>query len=124
MIIGSSITTPSSFYEPPPSEENEGSDKEVENSAAHDPNTDDIHLTTAFPTSSITSSSSIPVDSQNSLLPPVVIPPEITNEDTKVDDEASALEETSIDENVEIDSLTGKKGESEIKHDFTKIDVT
>ena len=81
----------------------------MENSATHDPNTDDIHLTTVFPTSSTTSSSSITVEGQNSLLPPVVIPPETTNDEIKVDNEASALEENSIEESVKIDSLTGKK---------------
>ena len=74
-MIGASLTTPSSFYEPPPKDENEGSKDEVENSATHDSDTDNLHLTTAFPTSSTSSSVSLS-DGQNSLLPPVVNPSE------------------------------------------------
>ena len=107
IVIGASHTTPSSFYEPPPKDENEGSKDEVGNSATHDSNTDNLHLTTAFPTPSTSSSVSVSNDGQNSLLPPVVNPSEITNEDSKVDDESDSENENSIEENINIDSLTG-----------------
>ena len=107
IVIGASHTTPSSFYEPPPKDENEGSKDEVGNSATHDSNTDNLHLTTAFPAPSTSSSVSLSDDGQNSLLPPVVNPSEITNEDSKVDDESDSENENSIEENINIDSLTG-----------------
>ena len=89
---------------------NEGSNHQPSNSNAHDTNTDDIHLTTAFPTPSTTSSDPILTNNQDFLLPPVVIPPQITNdiiEDTV--EVASINNEVPPVENVNVDSFTGKK---------------
>ena len=109
IFAGSSLTTPSSFYEPPPIEGINESNKEHENSATHDSNTDDIHLTTAFPTPSTTrSSTSGSGGGQNTLLPPVEIPPQITDEDTKIDDNSDSANANLGEENINIDSLAGK----------------
>ena len=84
------------------------SNKEIENSATHDSNTDNIHLTTAFPTPSTTrSSTSGSGGGQNTLLPPVEIPPQITDEDTKIDDNSNSANANLGEENINIDSLTG-----------------
>ena len=109
IFLGSLLTTPSSFYEPPPMDGNNESNKDVENSATHDSNTDDIHLTTAFPTPSTISSSTSGSDGgQNTLLPPVEIPPQITDEDIKIDDNSNSANANIMQENINIDSLTGK----------------
>ena len=73
----------------------------------HDSNTDDIHLTTAFPTSSTSSSIDQQVDGQVSLLPPVVIPPQITNDVLGDDVGASLPNNNAINDNIQVDSLTG-----------------
>ena len=73
----------------------------------HDSNTDDIHLTTAFPTSSTSSSIDQQVDGQVSLLPPVVIPPQITNDVLGDDVGASLPNNNEINDNIQVDSLTG-----------------
>ena len=87
---------------------NAGSNHEHLNSGAHDTNTDEIHLTTAFPAPSTSSSNPILTNEPDSLLPPVINPPQITNdliEDTV--DVASMNDEVAV-ENINIDSLTGK----------------
>ena len=73
----------------------------------HDSNTDDIHLTSAFPTSSTSSSIDQQVDGQVSLLPPVVIPPQITNDVLGDDVGASLPNNNAINDNIQVDSLTG-----------------
>ena len=75
----------------------------------HDSNTDDIHLTTAFPTSITSSSIDQQVDGQVSLLPPVVIPPQITNDVLGDDVGASLPNNNAINDNIQVDSLTGIK---------------
>ena len=112
-IVGTStLTTPSSFYEPPPMDHgsNEGSNSHPSNTDAHDINTDDIHLTTAFPNPSTTSSNPpILTNTQDFLLPPVVNPPQITNEITEDTFEVVSMNNEVPVENVNVDSLTGKK---------------
>ena len=73
----------------------------------HDSNTDEIHLTTAFPTSSTSSSIDQQVDGQVSLLPPVVIPPQITNDVPGDNVGASLPNNNAINDNIQVDSLTG-----------------
>ena len=73
----------------------------------HDSNTDDIHLTSAFPTSSTSSSIDQQVDGQVSLLPPVVIPPQIPNDVLGDEVGASLPNNNAINDNIQVDSLTG-----------------
>ena len=87
---------------------------ENSNSDTHDSNTDDIHLTTSFPTSSTSSSIDQQVDGQVSLLPPVVIPPQITNDVLGDDVGASLPNNNAINDNIQVDSLTGIKSHSVI----------
>ena len=100
---GTSITTPSTFYEPPPTDEN-GS---LSQSDAHDPDTDNIHLTTAFPMPTTSSTDSILLDAQVSLLPPVENPPEITNELAESNSEVAFVNNNDAQENVNANSLAG-----------------
>ena len=87
----------------------EGSNHEHSNNGAHDTNTDDIHLTTAFPATSTTSSNPILTNDQDSLLPPVINPPQITNDIIEDTVEVASMNNEVPVENVNIESLTGKK---------------
>ena len=107
MNEGNSVTTPSTFYEPPPTGDN-GSLLGAVNTDAHDSNTDNIHLTTAFPNLSITTSSnSLSINGQDSLLPPVVNPPQITNTLTVSNVVVSPSQDNVLTQSGNVDSLTG-----------------
>ena len=109
MCIGSTlaatahvVTTPSTFYEPPPYGGSNGD--------GHDSGTDNIHLTTASPTP-IPSFTPISPIEPISFLPPVVIPPQITNQNGgSISSSSSALNidaPGTTNTNGNVDSLTG-----------------
>ena len=88
-------------------EENGGPNNGAANTDAHDSNTDNIHLTTAFPNPSTPSSNSLSIDGEASLLPPVVNPPQITNQLVVSNVVVSPSNDNIISENGNVDSLTG-----------------